>query len=55
MYGLSLTENHHLVLADLEKKTFFVNSDILGIKFGGKKGLNKDIFEIATKLRRSNI
>ena len=41
---------------DYKKKTFFVNSEIFGIQiWHGKKRINYDKFEIATKQRRLNI
>ena len=40
---------------DLKKKHFFVNSEIFGFRFGGKKHVNYDKFEIATKQCKSNI
>ena len=37
------------------KKTFFMNSDNLGMQIWQKKCINYDKFEIVTKQRKSNI
>ena len=43
------------VAVRLGKKHFFVNSKILGFRFGGKKPVNYKKIEIATEQRKSNI